>query len=54
MTLDVTGFTFHIQYNKETLNPYTFPSEYIYFKSVTLSGDLDIDYMGFPFVGKSS
>ena len=52
ITLDVAAFTFYVSYNEEKLSAYTFPSEYLYFKAIRLTGDLNVDYMGFPFVGK--
>jgi hypothetical protein len=39
-------------FNKEVMTPYPVPSSEIIFKELRAKGDLNINYIGFPFTGK--
>ena len=48
---DPTKFEFRIKYNGGEMEPYVVPTADYYFSNATLDGDLEILYMGFPFLG---
>ena len=52
IVFDTTKFEFRIKYNDGDMEPYVVPTADYYFSNATIHGNLNITYMGFPYIGE--
>ena len=52
IAFDTTKFEFRIKYNGGEMEPFVVPTADYYFSNATIHGNLNITYMGFPYIGE--